>query len=608
MRSFQALSIFREPSEVPDTSGRGSSPSDSDQALSLVHEGWNHLQHQRPLAAWASWQRALRVVPEFPQARDALSRLESASDLPVVARLEHRFQAPDDPERRSRWDLLIRGGNLEDLAKAADLFGSLSLDDPTDAAAWFNRALCLAWIGRNEESISCLDRVVQLRAANEPEKAVAAWTLAEVLRQGGGAEALADDLRFAWVVAWSDADTPRLINSCPTLQRMPAPRDPVSGDPQFPEAQVYEWLDRPMPEPSSSLTVSDVPRLLATVIVTPRSLRLSSPDPLALERVRDPLLRAIADPGREVRREAAPLPLTLLDASVWTYRRPGGLDDETEGRLAREAVERYYEDSWIHQPRHGLGDVSPLQASRAAKAGDPVAGVRLAAVVRMREQLGARPRTANLYQGYPFDRLRRRLGLELDNPGSVDPDDASCMSEEELDRLELDQLTGPRLAEAYHSAAALGDDRRTARLAAALLNDPAMGSSRVISPDLFAVLVREALRVDDPGEALRWLGLARETHGGRDRVTYDIWRAEIHARIGDPDAALAQYRAMLGDGVLETSQLLDAAEDLLVNGYAEQAGPLLDVAKEQAGRAHDHDNLERARTLASEDARGASSD
>ena len=57
-----------------------------------------------------------------------------------------------------------------------------------------------------------------------------------------------------------------------------------------------------------------------------------------------------------------------------------------------------------------------LEASR----GDAVARAKLTAVVRLREQLGNRPSALLLYQGYPFDRLRRRLGLELVYPGAVD--------------------------------------------------------------------------------------------------------------------------------------------------------------------------------------------
>ena len=53
---------------------------------SLIHEGWDHLRSQRPLAAWASWQRALRIEPHSAAALRALSTLESAKDLPLAAR------------------------------------------------------------------------------------------------------------------------------------------------------------------------------------------------------------------------------------------------------------------------------------------------------------------------------------------------------------------------------------------------------------------------------------------------------------------------------------------------------------------------------------------
>src|SRR5439155_1317829 len=91
--------------------------------------------------------------------------------------------------------------------------------------------------------------------------------------------------------------------------------------------------------------------------------------------------------------------------------------------------------------------------------------------IRRWEQLGARPRTAELYQGYPFDRLRRRLGLEPRDDGSVDADDPSCMSEQELRRLDPAAMGREALAEACRSAAALGDDGNTARFAAELLSD-----------------------------------------------------------------------------------------------------------------------------------------
>ena len=136
----------------------------SESSTSLVHEGWDHLRSQRPLAAWASWQRALRVDPDSTVAAQALSTLESATDLPLAARTPYRFRQPRDPARRAAWDDRMRGGNLEDLDAAAAAFDRLTILDPDDAAAWYNKALCLAWAGENVVSIACLDRVVTLEA------------------------------------------------------------------------------------------------------------------------------------------------------------------------------------------------------------------------------------------------------------------------------------------------------------------------------------------------------------------------------------------------------------------------------------------------------------
>ena len=133
-------------------------------STALVHEGWDHLQFQRPLAAWASWQRALRVDPDSSVAEKALSTLNSATDLPAAARTPYRFREARDLARRAIWDRAMSGWNPEDLSVAADLFGKLVDDDPTDSAAWFNRALCLAWSGQNREAISSLEHVVGIEA------------------------------------------------------------------------------------------------------------------------------------------------------------------------------------------------------------------------------------------------------------------------------------------------------------------------------------------------------------------------------------------------------------------------------------------------------------
>src|SRR5262249_15079196 len=153
----------------------------------------------------------------------------------------------------------------------------------------------------------------------------------------------------------------------------------------------------------------------------PGTVRLSSPDAAMLDQVCGQLTTAFGDGMRPLRREAIPLPLPLLDAALWNFRLPPGLDEDVEQRLRRAAGEHYYEDVWIHDPRRSVDGMTPRDASRAAREGNAILRAQLAAVVRFREQLGERPWTANLYQGYPFDRLRRRLDLGPTDPESVDP-------------------------------------------------------------------------------------------------------------------------------------------------------------------------------------------
>lgn len=575
------------------------SSNETHEAIELVRRGWDHLRQQRPQAAWASWQRALRVAPDFPAALEAIETLASARELPAAARHVYRFQVPRGDDRRGHWDARLRGRDREQLDDAASAFAALSVADPDDAAAAYNEGLCLAWLGRNPEAIRALDRAVRLMAGDDFDRGVEAWTLAEVLRHGAGAEGMADDLRFVWIVDGADADVVARLSGRATLVAVPTPRDPITHEPPA-VADVFEWLDRPMPDPAEvGGSGEELPRLMATLVRTARSLRLSSPDPESLDEIEAPLAHALgvgAGAG-PVRREAIPLPLPLLDAALWTIRFPAGLDTATRDALTRRAVESYYEDRWIHVPRKGLDGRSPRDAARVAST-DAVARAKLAAVVRLREQLGERPQTAALYQGYPFDRLRRRLGLELVDEAAVEPEDAACMGAAELDRLDPASLDDVRLADAFESAAGLRDDDRTARFAAALARREGPIFSRLDLAALFAPLVREAMAARDPGRAIGWLDRARAIGAGRSGRTFDIWRAEIHARGGDPDAAMETYESLLAATPSDAALAIDAAETMIDNGFAEHARPLLLHARDQARIAGDAGIEERARAIA----------
>jgi hypothetical protein len=366
--------------------------------------------------------------------------------------------------------------------------------------------------------------------------------------------------------------------------RVSTPHAPGAAPNDGAEIEVFEWLDRPgSRRDHRPLRAAQLPKVLATLTISRHSLRLSSPRAGTLQRIEEALFPRLEGGSRSIRREASPLPLPFLDAALWTFRVPPGVDSDVADQLRRESVEQYFENEWVHHPRHGLDGQSPLLAAREARGGNAAARAKLTAVVRFREQLGSRKSALGLYQGYPFDRLRRRLGLELVGPAAVDPEDLSCAGPEELERLDPSALANLRLLDAIESAAGLRDDARTARLASELVGRqpreiPPLELTAVVSP-----LVRQAMSRNDYDGALTWIEHARPMFSGETEATLDVWRAEILARAGRPESALPIYLRLIKPGSATGAALaLDAAETMLDNGHLDQAESLLISARDLA--------------------------
>ena len=578
-------------------------PIDTSSAVSLVREGWRQLALQRPLAAWAVWQRALRCEPDDPAATQAIETLRGASELPVSARAVYRFRAPPaDSALRERWDARLKaGGGLDGPGRRRR-----RLRRPHEREPERRRRLAeprpLPRLARQERRGDHLPRPRRLaprRRRPEPEcrRLVLRRSPPPRRRRRGPA----DDCRYAWVVdPLNPQTTPDSVARLwPDLYPVETPSDPITGAPELPEARVFEWLDRP-PLPAGSVPedASRLPRVLASVIVTPRLLRASSPDPSGFALFDEPRYAALAPLLSRARRERAPLPIAWADSALGTFHLPSGLDDAEKASLTRSVVEHYFVNLWLHQPRHALGGLSPLQASRGAARGDVVARAKLSAVVNYREQLGARATHLAVYQGYPFDRLRLRLGLvSADDSLAVDADDLTCLGERELDALDPGTLDGHRLADAFASAAGLRDDARTARFATALVTRGFPTSNGPDPATVFAPLVRESLRLGRPDEALNWLSAAPKSGDGQISREFNVWAAEILARSGRPDEALSAYQTLLSRFECDAGLALDGAETLIDNGHAEQALVLLREAKAVAGRSGDVPTLRRAEAL-----------
>ena len=253
--------------------------------------------------------------------------------------------------------------------------------DPDGLRSLVQPGLCLAWLGDNQQSIACLDHVVSLESESAFEHAVDAWTLAEVLRQGGGPETPADDLRFACTVAWEPGDTPWLLDEFPEISRLPTPIAPGDAPRTVPGSRYSSARMIPCARhrpTSASRRSTDRP---GERFHQPESLRLSSPRVETLERIEELSSRgSVPAPGRS---GAMPRRFhSRFSTPISGSFDPAEVDPVVKDQLQREWLEQYFENQWIHRPRHGLDDRSPLDAARQARRGDAVARAKLTAVVR----------------------------------------------------------------------------------------------------------------------------------------------------------------------------------------------------------------------------------
>jgi hypothetical protein len=426
--------------------------------------GWEHLQAQRPIAAWASWRQALVIEPENAAALQALDRLESSPQLPHAAKRPWTFQPPDGPEAAARWDRVLQADDAARLDEATAAFARISEQNPDDVSAAFNHILCLAWSGENPAAIRQISEVMPNATTRNFTLGVSLATLGAILRQGAGAEEYADALRYHLDIPWDSSSSDPEAAFDPEIPWRPVPLrgDPGLGLPTPEVARVYEWIDRPPLDAAETFDYDDVPEILALVVVSRDRVRLTSTDPFRLLALQEHLESRALPEGDFLR---APLPIAMMDAGVWSFRLPEGLAPETRGAIQREAVEHYFEFIWIARPFLSLADhdsfdqsQTPAQAAARASDGDYVARAKLTALVDLAEQLGKRPATAEMYQGYPFDRLRHRLGLTLTGDDLVDPAEIASMPLSGLRSLDLSALDSTELAEVIDSALAFDDD------------------------------------------------------------------------------------------------------------------------------------------------------
>jgi hypothetical protein len=341
-------------------------------------------------------------------------------------------------------------------------FEKIIQQDPSDTPAWFNLGLSRAWLGENQTALEALDRYIE-GETNESD-AVEAGALGEVLRCGHGMEAESDYHEYS-----------------ANLQiRNPQPIEALLRDWQ----QNHRLIPIPLEQEnlfhalvldlttSGLVTVgrpaADSGRLAAYVFIAGSLFRLASPLKEPFDRLREEVRQKLGLALNELQERTGPPQFHDVCAEALVF--PLGKERSQE-RIV-EYASRYYEETWIHQPKRSLNNIPPVDAVGSSKLRKKLLGL-----IEFIQQCAAQ----GALSGYDFDRLRRKLGLltttstapaATATPASGVPADISALGAAELAALQPATLSDEQLEQAYQTAHRLDAGELAAHFAAALVTRP----------------------------------------------------------------------------------------------------------------------------------------
>jgi hypothetical protein len=514
------------------------------------------LSSQRPHAAWAIWQSVLRQFPDDAAARAALDSLAASPELPEIARKPLRFLPPASETARQLWDGVLRSRQVQtalvasaEPSDAALAFRTILESEPNDPEATWNLAVCQAWMGTNLSALHTLERFVELSCETSPERAADAWTLAELLRHGAGAEDQADAVKLSLTVP------PAVRNLGIVAEEIAAAFGPVArySAPEGESSQISGHFAADILAGASVGVDDRFVRILASVVEVGEVTRFSAPagpsSGLFFRELTDQC-RFLQGGDNPPRLEVTVLPIALLDAAVFRFRLPTDTAPENRDRLTREAVADYFESEWIEQPRYGLNRRTPIQA-----AAEPSAALRaqLEGIVHFQEQLANRPGRQALYGNYDFDRLRYRLGL-TSPPGKDDVKGEACHKALSLydpsfiRTVRPESLKPEEVPIAWKTAADVHNDPKAIEFGTLLAERMPDVLAQISLETWVAPFLRRSLQggsnaASDRAKLDFALKFDAEVNQGRETPKLLKWKAELASRLGDSAAASEAWKA-----------------------------------------------------------------
>jgi tetratricopeptide (TPR) repeat protein len=497
----------------------------------------------RPVAGRAALERVIHLMPAEQEFRDNFEQIfGDASRFPAAACKGYTFRFPEAAtagDRRKAWDAAL-GGVSTRFGAMAQAFDKLTQEDPADANAWHNLGLSRAWLGDNKGALAALDQFID--RTDDTAAAVEVATLCEVLRFGYGMDDTCDYQEFTATARITDTQpVGNMLNEWHSQRRLIVTPTEQEG--------VFMGLVIEL-TPTGIVTVgrpaTESGRLAGYVVIVQNVLRLMGSVPETFDRLRDEVRQKLALGLDQLKpHRTAPQFHEILSEAL-SFPVAASSEEENLQSVLDHAA-RFYEETWIHRPRKSLKRIAPVDA-----ASHPRLRLRLLGVIAMLEQCAVN----GILFRYDFNRLRHKLGLDstsaaapaLAASASGAGSDISAMDAPELAALQFETLPDEQLEKAYQAAYRLDAQELAGKFAAALIARPPQPGRTDLYPWV-SFLIQKAMRegefvpaIDHVNEGTR---LDCERNEGKRRDDYEMWRAQVHTKQGDFEAARDVYHRLI---------------------------------------------------------------
>lgn len=578
-----ALSLFRKAANLYDPEAK----SILAQLQAMIADC--ELKLNRPVAARAALQLAIRLAPTVNEYRQALEQIfEKQSSLPASARKEYSYRglpANVTATRRTAWDRALGAAATGKLADASRAFEQLATEDEADTAVWFNLAITRAWEGNNSGALEALERHIGLE--NDETLAVESAALAEVLRCGQGMEDRSDHVSHFVVLGMRDPQAfLKVLTDLEKERRLIGVQ--VRQEEGILNGMMVEKVQALTPE----MEAKAAPRLAAFFIMAGPVGRLwhlneDSVEACAREiRERAGAAIDVAESGRG--------PANFVDITCEWLVFPTRGTEEEDRRRVEEGCASFLEETWIHRPLVSLNRIPPVDA-----AGHANLRKKLLGGIQFLQECGE---VAGM--PYDFDRLRRKLGLisgGAETTASAGPA-ISSLGAAELANITPESLNEEQVEQAYQAALKLDARELAGRFARNLISRPA-GGGRADRYPWYGHLVQLALSEGNTEAALRYLQEGEQADAqhneGKRQNEYVLRRGQVLAKKGDIEEAQGVFEGLINRAPAEPRYRGSAAEAMLSARQPDRALRFAQDGLALARKQNDRDSEEYFKELVS---------